>query len=445
MELPKQFLVRMKELLQDEFDDFINSYQDSPVKSFFVNENKILIDKFKDVCDWNIIPYKKGFILNDEVKVGKSIEHHSGMIYMQELSAMMPTTFLPLVGDEWVLDMCASPGGKSIQVANRLKTGFLVSNEIVKSRAQTLQSNIERMGLKNMCVTNNEPSELSKCFEGVFDAIVVDAPCSGEGMFRKDVNAITNWSPEHVESCAKRQLNILEEANKMLKENGYLLYSTCTFSVEENERVVKEFVNKHNYKIIPLYCEGATNGIKFEQADTENTLRFYPHKFSGEGQFVALLQKMEKSNYVLKDKIHLKPLKEFKTEYLIFKQFCEATLNNWEDIINKAVYNNNTIYYSANKKLAEAGARLINCGVKLGEIIKGRFEPNHNLVTVFGDKFKTIIDLDNVGTNKYLKGEVLNISGFGYVALSYKGVVFAFGKASNVIKNHYPKGLRNLN
>ena len=445
MKLPVQFLDRMKNLLQDEYKDFVKSYDNRSVKSFFVNNNKISNKDFEKICKWNITSYLNGYVINEELKVGKSIEHHAGMIYMQELSAMMPVSFLPLTGDEIILDMCASPGGKSIQLANRLHNGCLVSNEIIKSRAQTLQSNIERMGLKNVCVTNNEPSELSKCFSGVFDAIVVDAPCSGEGMFRKDEDAILNWSQEHVAACAKRQLNILEDADKMLKQEGYLLYSTCTFSVEENESVVKTFAETYNYDILPLSCDGATKGVKLENSNTNNTLRFYPHKFKGEGQFVALLQKKAKSNFMLKDKKHLKPLKEFKTEYLTFKSFCEQTLNDYDEVLDKAIFNMDTLYYPSNKKICESGVRLINCGVKLGEIVKGRFEPHHNLVTAFGDLFKNKIDINGEELEKFLRGDVLNRDGKGYVAISYKCVPFALGKASNVVKNHYPKGLRNLN
>ncbi len=445
MKLPKQFLDRMENLLQDEFDDFVKSYDNSPVKSFFVNNNKISNKDFENICEWDITPRYNGYKLNQEFKVGKSIEHHAGLMYMQELSAMMPVGFLPLQGQELVLDMCASPGGKSIQLANRLIDGMLVSNEVVKSRSQVLQSNIERMGIRNVCVTNNEPNELSKCFNGVFDAILVDAPCSGEGMFRKDQEAILNWSQEHVDACAKRQLNILHEADKMLKQDGYLLYSTCTFSLEENEKVVKTFATTYNYTILPLSCEGATKGVKLDSCNTDNTLRFYPHKFSGEGQFVALLQKNDPTNFILKDKNHLKPLKEFKTEYLIFKAFCEQTLTNYDEILNNSIYNSTTVYYVANKKIAESGVKLVNCGVKLGEIVKGRFEPHHNLVTAFGGLFRNKIDLERDEAEKFLKGEVLNKEGKGFVAITYKNIPFALGKGSNIIKNHYPKGLRNLN
>jgi len=444
MKLPEEFLNRMKSLLPD-YDNFIKSYDKSPVKSFFINTNKITEQEFIQNCNWNIERCAEGWKLLDDVKVGKTPEHHSGMIYMQELSAMMPTTFLPLNEDDWVIDLCASPGGKSIQVANRLKRGLLVSNEIIKSRANILKSNIERMGLANVCVVNNEPKDFEKYFGGVFDAVVVDAPCSGEGMFRKDENARLNWSQANVDACAVRQLAILETANTLLSEGGYLLYSTCTFSVEENEMVVAEFCCRHDYDIVPLEYNGATQGVKINNLPTDRCLRFYPHRFDGEGQFVALLRKNESKNTFVKDKNFLKPLSKFPTEFKLFKIFCESNLTDYQDILDRVIYNNGTIYYVSNKQIAESGVNLVNCGVVVGEIVKNRFEPNHNLVTCFGHRFKQSIELDEKSVYAYLKGETLNCDISGYVAVKYNGCVLGFGKAAeDVLKNHYPKGLRNV-
>lgn len=434
----------MKDLLPD-YDEFIKSYAQSPVKSFFINTNKITEADFLTRCDWDIQKCANGFVINNDIKVGKTPEHHAGMIYMQELSAMMPVNFLPLKDSDWVIDLCASPGGKSIQVANKIPKGVLVSNEIVKSRANILKSNVERMGLKNVIITNNEPKAFEKCFGGIFDAVVVDAPCSGEGMFRKDENAYLNWSQENVEACAIRQNAILETANKLLKQNGYLLYSTCTFSLEEDERVVADFCSRHNYEIIPLSYEGSVNGFKIGDFNTQHTLRFYPHKFKGEGQFVAILKKLEACDSFIHNKIYFKPLHKFPTEFKNFKTFCEQNLNYYEDILEKTIYNNNIIYYVTDKQIVESGVNLVNCGVVLGEMIKGRFEPSHNLVMCFGYRFNNCLDLNEQDAYKFLKGETLACDLVDYVAVSYKGVILGFGKASNgVLKNHYPKGLRNV-
>ena len=444
MDLPKQFLERMKNIVPD-FDGFVKSYDKQPIKSFFVNQNKILEAEFLKLCNWHIEKYAEGWKLSDDIKVGRTPEHHTGMIYMQELSAMMPTTFLPLESDDWVIDLCASPGGKSIQVANRITNGLLVSNEIVKSRASILKSNIERMGLKNVCITNNEPQQLEKCFGGCFDAVVVDAPCSGEGMFRKDENARLNWSEANVEACAIRQKAILETANKLLKQGGYLLYSTCTFSPDEDEQVVADFCLKHDYEIMPLSYLGAHKGIKIGELNTDRCLRFYPHLFDGEGQFVALLKKNEPSNQFIDGKIYLKPLSKFPSEYKTLISFMQQNLTQYDDIVNNLVFNNNIIYYVANKQIAESGVNLINAGVVVGEIVKGRFEPNHNLITCFGDRFKRCLEIDLDDSHKFLKGDILNCGQDGYVVVKFGGVVLGFGKASNgQLKNHYPKGLRNV-
>ena len=432
--LPEKFKLRMRRLLKDEYDDFIASYDEKPKKSFFINENKISEEDFLRVCEWNIQKKGFGYRLHDDVKVGKTPEHHSGMIYMQELSAMMPANFLPLNSSDWVLDMCASPGGKSIQVANRLKEGFLVSNEIIRNRAAILQDNIERMGLSNVCVVNNEPNELERFFEGVFDAVIVDAPCSGEGMFRKDQQAILNWSQA-----------ILESANSLLKQGGYLLYSTCTFSLEEDEMVVAEFCKKHNYKIIPLNHEGAVQGEKIEGVDTNNTLRFYPHRFEGEGQYVALLQKMDSSNYRIEQSNMLKSLSKCKTEFNLFDEFCRKNLQSgYEDIMQGAVINKGVIYYCKEKTLAQSGVRLINSGVILGEVVKNRFEPNHNFFTCFGKRWNKTQEIDSAEAERFLRGDVIECCQEGYIALEYNKVVIGFGKASQgKLKNHYPKKMRN--
>ncbi len=444
MNLPKEFLDRRREVIPS-FDDYIKCFEDEPVKSFFINTHITSEQDFLSRSQWRVEKYAAGWRLLEDIKVGKTPEHHAGMIYMQEPSAMMPVSFLPLKPNDWVLDLCSAPGGKSIQVACKIPNGLLVSNEIVKNRANILKSNIERMGLNNVCITNNEPKELEDCFGGIFDAVVVDAPCSGEGMFRKDEQAILNWSQENVEACKTRQLAILETANKMLKTGGLLLYSTCTFSLEEDEQVVAEFCSKNDYTIVPLKYDGAVNGFKIGELETEGCLRFYPHKFKGEGQFVALLQKNQPANSFINPKAFYKPLSKFPTERRLLEEFFKANLNEYSDILEKCVYNNNTIYYLANKKIAQSGVKLINGGVVMGQILKSRFEPDHNLVKSFGDKFINCIELNETEASAYIKGETLNCDLQGHVAVLYKGVVLGLGKASlGVLKNHYPRGLRNV-
>lgn len=444
MELPRQFLERMKTLVPD-YDAFVASYDKPCVKSFFVNQNYIQADKFFSHCDWDVCGYANGYILGEEIKVGKTPEHHAGMIYMQELSAMMPTSFLPLKPTDLVLDLCSAPGGKSIQTANRLTSGCLVSNEINRQRAGVLRENIERMGLKNVCITNNSPDELEQCFQGVFDAILVDAPCSGEGMFRKDEDAILNWSPQNVQACAERQQLILDSADKMLKQGGYLLYSTCTFSVAENEQTVAKFCKSHGYSIIPLTYPNATSGEVVDGCATDGCLRFYPHIFKGEGQFVALLQKAGTQPQFIRSKIRFKRLAGNRSEFALVERFCRDNMHCYEDILEKSIINNGLVYYAPNLQIAESGVKLVNCGVKLGEIVKNRFEPDHNFAKAFGNRFTNSLDLSAAEVKQYLRGEPIACEGMGYLVLTYWGVSIGLGKASGgMAKNHYPKKLRNI-
>ena len=234
------FFDRMKDILGDEFDDFKESLNQPIQKSVYVNQNKIATEDFKKIVDFSLeqIPYEKNGFYVDNEKRGRHPLHHAGAFYMQEPSAMFTVNAIELNGDERVLDMCSAPGGKSIQIANRIPNGVLVSNEIVKSRAEILFSNIERMGLKNVIISNDSPANIAKAYGNTFDVVLVDAPCSGEGMFRRGEDVVKEWYPEINEKCACRQLEILNEADKTLKQGGKLIYSTCTYSVLENEDVI---------------------------------------------------------------------------------------------------------------------------------------------------------------------------------------------------------------
>jgi len=235
-----EFLNKMRQLLGEEFEDFNKSLSLPSQKSLYVNESKISIEKFKDIVDFSIEPiwYEKAGFYIDDTKRGRHPLHHAGAFYLQEPSAMFTVNAYKFKGNEKVLDMCAAPGGKSIQIANRIPNGVLVSNEFVSSRSQVLFSNIERMGLKNVIITNDKPANLANAYENVFDVCLVDAPCSGEGMFRKSDDVITHWNSNLPSMCAVSQKEILISADKTLKQGGVLIYSTCTYSLEENEEIV---------------------------------------------------------------------------------------------------------------------------------------------------------------------------------------------------------------
>ena len=237
MKLNEVFLNRMKSILGEDYAQFLASLEEPSVKSIYVNENKISVENFLKIIDFSTeqISYEKAGFYVDNDKKGRHPLHHAGAFYMQEPSAMFTINALKFKGDEKVLDMCAAPGGKSIQIANRIPNGVLVSNEIVKSRSEILFSNIERMGLRNVIISNDTPENIGNAYGNCFDVCVVDAPCSGEGMFRKGADITAQWNENLDEMCAIRQLEILSHADKTLKQGGYLIYSTCTYSIKENE------------------------------------------------------------------------------------------------------------------------------------------------------------------------------------------------------------------
>ena len=298
-QLPTQYETRMKTLLGRGFDAYLTELQNPPVKAFRVNTDRINTEEFEkiNIFSKQKIPYVDNGYYLDFDKIGNHPYHHAGLIYVQEPAAMAPAECIDINPDWCVLDMCAAPGGKSTQLKMKLgENGVLVSNEIIPSRCKILTGNIERLGLSNTVVTCMDTGKLAKTFQNTFDLVMVDAPCSGEGMFRKEEIAISEWSEANVTMCAKRQSEILENAVKTLKNGGFIIYATCTFSLEENEMTIDSFLQNHpEFEIIPVNerVEKVTaDGIKFEGCKCKNihfARRFYPHLALGEGQFMAVL------------------------------------------------------------------------------------------------------------------------------------------------------------
>lgn len=435
IELNKVFLDRMKGLLGNDFESFVASLSLPQVKSILVNQNKISIENFQNIADFPIeqIPYEHAGFYVDETLTGRHALHHAGAMYFQEPSAMFTVNAIKFNGNEKVLDMCAAPGGKSIQIANRIPNGVLVSNEITKARSEILYSNIERMGLKNVIITNDTPANLSKAYANEFDVCLVDAPCSGEGMFRKGADMIDSWNPGLNELCAARQLEILECANKTLKMGGILIYSTCTYSVEENENVVNKFLSAHNYKLLQIESEF----IKSRGVNMPEAVRLYPHNNKGEGQFVAVLQKNEESDFSSTNHVKLK------TSHLA-NEFVKNVVG--KDL--KCYEFFNSIYLTPCEKLVKKGVNYVSIGVKIGIMNNKRFEPFHNLFTALGKEFLIKLDCDFNSdlTKKYLKGETFEVDlPDGYGAFLINGCPSGGFKISRgQFKNYYPKGLRNF-
>lgn len=446
-QLPKAYESRMKLLLGDDFEKYLTELQNPPVKAFRVNTDKISLEDFEKINVFGAekIPYvDNGYYLNFE-KVGNHPYHHAGIIYVQEPAAMAPAECVEIEPDWFVLDMCAAPGGKSTQLKNKLgENGVLVSNEIISSRCKILTGNIERLGLKNTVVTCMDTEKLALRFENTFDFVMVDSPCSGEGMFRKEEIAVDEWSEENVLMCAKRSAEILENAVKTLKSGGYIVYATCTFSLEENEMLIDAFLQNHpEFELVPAnerVVKATADGVKFEGYKCENigfARRFYPHISKGEGQFMAVLHhKGEKTvnNYIISQ-----PKKIDK----IITDFLDETLTDY-DKTQVNLYNGNPIYY--NNRLPIADRTAFCCGVTIGEVRKGYILPHHQFFMAFGDKFKRKIDLsvDSNELSKYLHGEEFDTDcQNGWAVVMVDGCAVGGAKVSNGrAKNHYPKGLR---
>lgn len=432
--LENTFLQRMHNILGNEYGEFLSSLDKNEQKGIFINNHKINTKKFEEIVDFPIspVPYEKSGFYIDNIKLGRHPLHHAGAFYVQDPSAMFTVNALNFKGDEMVLDMCASPGGKSIQIANRIPNGILISNEIVKSRAQILYSNVERMGLDNVLITNEEPKNIALAYAGEIDVCLVDAPCSGEGMFRRGEEITKSWNANLPKMCSIRQLEILEEANKCLKENGYLIYSTCTYSIEENEDVVRAFMAKHDYELINIEYP-FSRGVGLNE-----TVRLYPHKVKGEGQFVALMKKLEKNNLCSNDRLNLKENKNI-------ENFLKKITN-----FNKKVYNyKNFSFIIKDLNIVKKDINYLSIGVLIGVDKKNYIDINHYLFSAFGAEFKNHIEFEYNDPNvlKYLRGETIDVSGDeGFGAIIVSGCPLGGYKISNgKFKNLYPKGLRNFN
>ncbi len=446
-QLPLAFENRMKTLLGEEFEAYRSALENPPVKGFRVNTEKIRLEEFEKINPFSNekIPYVKNGYYLDYEKVGNHPYHHAGLLYVQEPGAMAPAECVDVEPDWCVLDLCAAPGGKSTQLKMKLgENGVLVSNEIISSRCKILTGNIERLGLQNVVVTCMDSARIADTFPSTFDLVMVDAPCSGEGMFRKEEVAVEEWSEANVQMCAKRQAEILENAVKCLKSGGIIVYATCTFSLEENEMTVDAFLQNHpEFELVPVHervAEYTCDGIRFEGCKTENihlARRFYPHKAKGEGQFMAVLQHRGK-----KGTRRSEASKAAKPNPVV-TDFLEDTLTDYNPAY-VCEYNGNPIYY--NNRLPIADGRAFCCGVTIGEIRKNYILPHHQFFMALGGKFKRKINLslESAELEKYLHGEEFDTdceNGWAVVTVdgyTLGGVKVSGGRA----KNHYPKGLR---
>ena len=452
--LPEKFTERMKALLKDEYFEFERALTEGTAKrGIRINTLKCTDRELLENESFPISPLEyaeHGYLLTEEVKgIGNTPPHASGQIYVQDPGAMASAEALDVKPGMLVADLCAAPGGKSTQIAAKLMNeGVILSNEYVPKRAKILVSNFERMGIRNGIVTSLDTKEFTKLYENIFDIVVVDAPCSGEGMFRKDVPAIEEWSEENVEICRKRQREILENASVILKDGGKLLYSTCTYSLEENEMTVNDFLLEHKEfelcEVNDALRRVTSDGIVYENAnclELHKCRRFYPHKADGEGQFIALLQKNGggRGEFLYKDSAKAPTKDEIK---LVEDFFTSALTERPNGRIAK--YGENLVLISHDMPIPPKS--VFSAGVLIGEIRGKNLFPSHQFFSSYGELFKIKKTLTYEQALLYLSGEELKADasdGSGYCALFYGSASLGGGKISNgQIKNHYPKGIR---
>ncbi|MBR1392140.1 MAG: RsmB/NOP family class I SAM-dependent RNA methyltransferase [Lachnospiraceae bacterium] len=459
--LPQDFTERMRHMLGDEFPAFLASYEQEKRQGLRLNPLKTSRERFETQTDWRLAPVlwaEYGYYYDKAFAPGKHPYHASGVYYIQEPSAMAPARYLDAQPGEIILDLCAAPGGKSTQIAGAMRgQGLLICNEIHPARAKILSENIERMGIRNALVTNETPARLAERYEACFDRIMVDAPCSGEGMFRKNEDACEEWSLEQVAICAERQDEILEAAAQMLKPGGRLVYSTCTFAPEENEGSISRFLAKHpEYEILPVKkSEGMSGGradwIQGAAAHIEDTIRMFPHKLRGEGHYVAVLKKTgergqngaenvpawELEKGITNPARECRDYLSFEEEYLKIRLHTEGKLIRFGD----------QLYLAPQSLPALKGLKVLRAGLHLGSMKKNRFEPSHALaLTLRGEQVRLSKNLasDSPQIQAYLRGQTLEAEGEkGWYLMTTDGYSIGWGKLSgNVMKNHYPKGLR---
>ncbi len=441
--LPEGFTARMQTLLQEEYDAFQASY-DRP-RNVGLRMNPLKNAAAPEGFGLMSVPWcKTGFYYDPETRPGLSALHEAGLYYLQEPSAMAPAMLLDARPGETVLDLCAAPGGKTTQIAGGLQgKGLLVCSEINPKRAQILSQNVERLGIANALVLNEHPKNLEKRFAAFFDKILVDAPCSGEGMFRKEEAAVTDWSEQTVSMCADRQLEILRSAAKMLKPGGTMVYSTCTFSPQENEGAISAFLHDApDFSIekidCPWFCPGRPDWIENPAPGIENTFRLWPHKLRGEGHFAAVLKKSgTPEDPFYKTESSQKMPKEL-------TGFCrDAGITLPQGLL---IAFGERLFLAPENLPELKGLKVLRAGLELGSLLKNRFEPAHAL-SHWLQEAASMADFapDDPLIRKYMAGEAIPGGQVGWTLVRVGGIPLGWAKGSGgQLKNHYPKGLRRV-
>lgn len=457
MRLPEVFEEKMRCLLKEDFDNYISCYEEPRYYGLRVNTNKISVEGFKKICPFEITPIpwiENGFYYDGEnVTPSKHPYYFAGLYYLQEPSAMTPANRLPVEPGDKVLDVCAAPGGKATELGAKLKgCGVLAANDISNSRAKGLLKNIEIFGIGNVLVLSEEPGRMEEYFTEYFDKILIDAPCSGEGMFRKDKKMVKAWEEHGPEYFSSIQKGIILQAAHMLKPGGMMLYSTCTFDARENEQVIEYLINTYpEFQVMEIapyegFISGMPEFAESGEEDLARTVRIFPHKMKGEGHYLALVRKgnpQEKQQKVLSRKSK-KKIPEELADFLnkVDKEFDAGRF----DIHGERVY------YMPESLPDLRGLRFLRTGLLLGELKKNRFEPSQAFaMSLKKEEYSQIIDLrvDDIRITRYLKGETLEVDDLvpakakGWYLVCVDGYPLGWGKiGGGILKNKYLPGWR---
>lgn len=458
----------MQDLLADEYPAFLESYQQAPITGLRLNTLKLSPDTWRSLSPYPLTPVPwcpSGFTLQQNPAYstpppGKHPFHAAGLYYLQDPSAMAAAELLAPQPGERVLDLAAAPGGKTTHLAALMQgEGLLVANEIHPQRAWDLAENLERCGVRNAVVLNESPARLAAHFDAIFDRVLLDAPCSGEGMFRKSAAARQEWKPGLAQSCALRQSDILTSAAHLVRPGGWLAYTTCTFAPAENEAVIERFLTAQpDFHLVSLTLSPGFAAARPDWSDppanqpVERALRLWPHRLAGEGHFIAIIQKDEPSRTVplspgtLSSRPDIRP--DFRLDAATRQHFATFWQQTMTSPMPETLLLSGAYLYQPVPRLPDlAGLKVLHPGWWLGMLKTGRFEPAHALALgSLASHFQHTVALDPADPLlvTYLRGGSLPIPGEpGWVCITVAGYPLGWGKRSHdLIKNAYPRGLR---
>ena len=463
MNLPEDYQSRMQEMLGDEYLQYLDSFNHSYGQTLRVNQLKMEPADFirRFLLNGQVSWCDTGFYYEGDERLSANPYYHAGIYYLQEPSAMAPAAFLPVEPGDRVLDLCAAPGGKSTALAARLQgEGFLLSNDISASRCKPLLKNMEMAGVTNSVITCEAPEKLAGRFAGYFDKVLVDAPCSGEGMFRREPSMVKSWSAEEVKRYAVLQREILFHAAQMLRPGGYLLYSTCTFAKEEDEQTVEYFLEQHkdfSLQELPL-CEGIEMGrvewTLHGREDVRNCRRFLPHKVKGEGHFAALFKKEESADSSFESVSGDWSIKEQKVSKEKIPEAMEDFMRDipdWKQWKKRIFFIKERAFLLPKHCPSLQGLRIVRSGLYLGDCLKKRFEPSQALAMALkSSEYKKSISFpaEDIRIEKYLRGETVEIDNTeikGWTLFCVDGFPLGWGKCDRGrLKNKYNPNWRKL-